>query len=149
MPKERIYPDTPQSIDESTGLPIDQVDFIPEVAWTKDISLTLGMTVPNGESIVRRIYGHDAEAIGRGLAVRLQALARQNGGDWQAPEFFDADTERGFYLALGEASILATEDTNPVIERDGLWWAPTRQQLNRLIATLRRAGRGAFGKDEW
>ena len=122
MPKEVIRPSVPR--DNTFDQPFDV-----QVGWAADRDVQIGVETCDGKSLLSQLYG-DPDAL-ETIAVTVgQRFARFRGMDsTQVRDLLDA-------IEASQVNV------------SGLWASMDRHQINRLIATLRKARNSAYGRDE-
>lgn len=130
-------------------------DFLVHVGWQKDMHMQVGITTPDDGSgqhhLVDYFYGSDPtlERIGRSLVALLDGepdrCVTEALDNFRAAQ--DSDAERGALLVLGR-HVLDVVTGSAEGPSTGLWWTPSRFQVNALIRLLRKARDAAHGRDE-
>lgn len=124
--------------------------FQVQVGWQRDTDMQLGITVPDTGSgqhhLVDYFYGSVpvCTEVGRLTWEKLHTLVPEA---FQPLDFRSSDQEVEFYLSVGRQvldAVTGAEDGPST----GLWWTPSRFQVNALIRLLRRARDQAMGRDE-
>ncbi len=125
MPKETVH-----------GDPNDR--FALDVGWQADCDVQVGIRTVDGKHLVDEFYGEPVVTAKVGQAVRAYVtdVCHISG---------PAVEQLGSDVQIGRAVLDAVTGSDYGME--SLWWHPNRNQINRLIRTLRKARDAAFGSD--
>jgi hypothetical protein len=133
--------------------PGDQ-QFQVKVGWQKDMHMQVGIETPEGPAgqhhLVDYFYGQPAvlAQIGTALANAIHDEDHElNAALFALREARESDTDQAARQHVGRQvlDIVTGSGEGP---STGLWWTPTRFQVNSLIRLLRKARDAAYGRDE-
>ncbi len=144
MPRESIYPSTPQQTEDIEGNSLPQ-PFLLQVGWNRDMDAQVGISLPDGETFVNRFYGDTVQQSRIGERLRAWLIE----GEYIPANYFpDEDSEDSFDELIGEEVVNVMDEVRgPIGVNDGLWVNLTRDMANRLIRLVRKARDGAYGSD--
>lgn len=146
MPRESVYSSTPHSTPE--GLLDGEIDFAApftlQVGWHRDLHASVGITLPDNQTLLTRFYGHEDQLAT--LGMQMEEFIHENGGE--VIDWVSSDAERSGRIEMGRKVIEMVEATRVhTPENDGLWVSIDRPMANKLIELVRKARNYAFGKD--
>jgi hypothetical protein len=137
MPKDIIMYPTPPSTGER------RFDMV--VGWQRECDVQVGIKTqpePDGQHhLIDVIYGGHLRDIGEALSARI---AKEHALDVYAG-YRNANAEGTLHAELGQMVLDAVTGSTPF--GDGVYWHPSRSQINDLIRSLRKARDQAFGSD--
>lgn len=135
MPKERIFTPYPQDPADPGFMP-----FQLEVGWQKDQDVQVGVVTHDGRHLVDYIYADEEPKIGEALYGSLV-----EDGWLERRDFRTKEAEADFFKQLGRLVLDCVTGSTPF--GAGVYWHPTRKQINEAIPLMRKARDSAYGRD--